>query len=56
MVERHQDLLLQELRQEVAELRNRQGDFNQLKEQIAYLQDKSHQTSSDKNRSDQECA
>ena len=56
MNDRHHDVLLQELRQEVAELRNRQGDFNQLKDQITYLQDKYHQTSSEKNRSDTECS
>lgn len=45
-----------ELRQEVAELRNKQGDFNQLKDQIGFLQDKYLQTSTEKNRSDNECS
>ena len=56
MHERHQDALLMELRQEVAELRNKQGDFNQLKDQIGFLQDKYLQTSTEKNRSDNECS
>lgn len=56
MHERHQDALLMELRQEVAELRNKQGDFNQLKDQIGFLQGKYLQTSTEKNRSDNECS
>ena len=40
VTDRHQDALLHELRQEVMELRARQGDFNAIHDQINYLQNK----------------
>ena len=38
--ERHLDALLNDLRQEVTELRNKQGDMAQVKDQITYLNSK----------------
>lgn len=35
--DKHQDVLLHELRQEVMELRAKQGDANALRDQISYL-------------------
>ena len=37
VTERHQDALLHELRQEVSELRAKQGDVNAMQDQINYL-------------------
>ena len=54
--ERHQDAILHELRQEVMELRAKQGDSAALQDQISYLQNKVNNTTSEKNRSDQECS
>ena len=54
--ERHQDAILHELRQEVMELRAKQGDPAALQDQISYLQNKVNNTTSEKNRSDQECS
>ena len=54
--ERHSDALLHELRQEVMELRAKQGDTANLQDQLDYLRNKFNQTSSEKNRSDQECS
>ena len=50
--ERHQDALLHELRQEVMELRAKQGDIAGLQDQFNYLKDKVNSTQSEKNRSD----
>ena len=50
--ERHQDALLHELRQEVMELRAKQGDIAGLQDQFNYLKDKLNTTQSEKNRSD----
>jgi len=40
MTDRHQDALLYELRQEVMEMRAKQGDINAIQDQIAYLSNK----------------
>jgi len=56
VTDKHHDALLHELRQEVSELRAKQGDANALRDQIGYLQNKFNQTQSEKNRSDQECS
>ena len=56
VTERHQDALLHELRQEVMELRAKQGDHTALTDQLAYLKTKYNSTEAEKNRSDQECS
>ena len=50
--ERHQDALLHELRQEVMELRAKQGDIAGLQDQLTYLTNKFNTTQGEKNRSD----
>ena len=52
VTERHQDALLHELRQEVMELRAKQGDLGALRDQISYLQNKHKSVEQEKNRSD----
>jgi septal ring factor EnvC (AmiA/AmiB activator) len=48
--------LVQELRAEVDELKSRQGNIRQLKEQIQYLQGKYNSVRDEKDRSDKECS
>lgn len=45
-----------ELRQEIAGLRSRQGDINQLKRQYDFLERKYKETAGEKDRSDQGCS
>jgi len=52
VTERHQDALLHELRNEVMEMRAKQGDMQALNDQFAYLKNKNSQVQSEKNRSD----
>ena len=44
------------MKQEVMELRAKQGDMAALQDQLSYLKSKYSTTQSEKNRSDQECS
>ncbi len=56
IVDRHQDAMIHELKQEVMELRAKQGDINALRDQVSYLSNKQNTIESEKNQSDNECS